>query len=83
MIYTRSKSFKYLKIGRFVLVALSAFQFHSEARGPSFLRKHPFAHPKRRIVPHMLGVAAIEQGPPVRLVVELKIDYVLLHGFAI
>ena len=61
-----------VKIGRLTLFAFPALQVAPETRSPAFIGKHPFTHPKRRVVPYVLVVAAFELRTPVAFVVHVE-----------
>ena len=61
------------------LIATFALHHGSDAFGSFRLAQHPFADGPRRIVAHMLGVAAGERGDPMLLFVLMKAGHGLLH----
>lgn len=71
--HVRSKAF---------FVALFAVKLDADLFAAALFREDPFPRSQRRVVPHVLGVAAIEQSSPVRLIVELEIDNAVLHRLA-
>src|ERR687884_428414 len=57
-----------------LFVTLFAVEFEAEAGGAALFGEHPFARDERRVVAHVLRVAAVEQGAPVALVVAVVAD---------
>jgi hypothetical protein len=62
------------------LVADHAVQHLAQPRAATLLREHPRPQLPRRIVPHVLVMAAGQFRDPVVLIVLMKACYRLLHG---
>ena len=62
------------------LVAELAIQRKAQKAAAPFFRSHPRPLDQRRVVAHVLPVAAGQNGPPIPLLILLKADYDLLHG---
>ena len=70
----------HVKISWRRLVTLRTFQFLSDPRRASRFGQGPLANDQRRIVPHMLVMAAVEFCTPMAVVVLIKAGYSSLHS---
>ena len=62
------------------LIAMLAIQWVAQEAAAAFLCLHPRPLDQRRVVAHVLPVAAGQNGPPIPLLILLKADDDLLHG---
>jgi hypothetical protein len=65
----------------FFFITPLAVEFEAEAGGAALFGEHPLAPDERRVVADVLRVAAVEDGPPVALVVEVVSDDAPPHHF--
>jgi hypothetical protein len=64
-----------------LFIAFAAIEFRPDAFAPAFGVEYPLPVAKRRVVPHVLPVAAFQHRTPMRFVIEFEIGYPLLQRF--
>ena len=74
-----SRVFRVHSLGLFV--ALAAIELRTYPLAPALGVEYPFSIAKRRIVPHVLPVPALQHRTPMRLIVEFEFRYLLFHRF--